>query len=284
MYVLRPIEALRHPTEQAVRRIHEAKQLLKDSSEGLTFEPNEHRYFLGNREMECVSSVVERFAPFDAPAKAAASSKNPRHPLFGHPVEEILALWEENRDRAAAAGTAVHEFGEACYAFLIGDYDKIPEEFKERLTSDGLVAESPKETAAAMWWASQNWENYAIVAKETRIVNPTLDYAGTFDLLLYENESDGFILKDYKTNEDLFKWYKEMLLPPLSMIKQNDVGKYTVQQNMYAIELKNIGLKVIESDLIWLKENEYQEVMIDLGYMKLIEYAVANRKRNNIIS
>lgn len=279
MYTLRPIEALRHPTEKARQRSLEANKILEDSSVGLVFEPNEHRYFLGNREMECVSSVVERYAPFDAPAKAAACSVNPRHPLYGHPVEEILALWEENRDRAAAAGTAVHEFGEACYAYLTGNIENIPEEYKDRITSEGIVAESPKEIAAAMWWASQNWNQYSVVAKETRVVNPSLDYAGTFDLLLYDNEYDGYLLKDYKTNEDLFKWYNEMLLPPLNMIKSNDVGKYTVQQNLYALELMNIGLKILESDLIWLKENEYQEVMIDLGYMKLIEYAVSKRDR-----
>lgn len=280
MYTLEPIKPLREVTEYARQRIDDVLQTLSDSTQGLEFDPVLHRYVLGQRELPSVSSIVERFAPFDAQAKALSVSKNPKHKLYGKSVEEILALWEENKNAAATAGTEMHEFGEACYSFLVGNLEEIPERLMCRLGEQGLVAESPKEVACALWWAEMDWNRYKPVAKETRIANPELNYAGTFDLLLYDTLNDRFALRDYKTNEDLYKWYGDYLQAPLNTIRSNDIGKYTLQQTSYVIELENIDIDVQDASLIWLKQNEYENVPIDLRYAKLIRYALA--QLNNI--
>jgi len=262
-------------TQTAAReQIQQARQRLSDSTHGLEFDPCPHKYHYAGREVRNVSSIVEHFAPFDSMAVAKRCSAKPGHEHFGKTPEEIMALWEKKRDDAADAGTAVHAFGEACCDFLTGNEEGIDPEFRERITPDGLVAIDPKEEAIARWWAETDWTRYAVVAKETRVFNPQLRYAGTFDLLLYDLVESGFLMKDYKSNEDLFKWYRDMMLPPLNMLKRNDIGKYTIQQTCYSICLRNIGLKVIGNDLIWLKEKQYQEVKLDTRYDKVIAFAI----------
>lgn len=266
--------------QEASAYIDWARQRLNDASQGLEFNEEQHRYFFYGREMRSVSSIVEHFSPFDSEAAAKRVSKNPRHELFGKSVEEILAVWDDKARTAASAGTCIHAFGEACALWVTGNDDAIAPEFRDRITADGFAAESPKEISCALWWDQLNWKRYAFVAKETRVVNPMLGYAGTFDLLLYDKLNDYFCIRDYKTNEDLFKWFSEMLLPPLSMIKRNSVGEYTVQQNLYDINLCNLGIPTGDILLIWLKEDNFEEVQIDKRYQKVIEYAVKQLQLN----
>ena len=249
-------------------------EILADSTAGLTFYPEEHRYFLGEREMRSVSSIVEHYAPFDKVAVAQRCSTNPRHALFGKSVEEILAVWEENGRQASEEGTRLHAFGEACFLYMLGRESEIDEEYKDRITPEGLLAVKPKEIALAHWWADNNWDRYAPVAKETRIVNSALGYAGTFDLLLYDRYNASFVDMDYKSNKDLDKWYGDMCLAPLSMLRNNDIGKYTIQQTGYTIQLRNITLPVSKNTLIWLREDGYQERPLSMSYAKVVEYAI----------
>lgn len=255
--------------------IANANRRLADSSAGLTFNAEEHRYFLAGQELRSVSSIVEHFAPFDALAIATRCAVNPKHEHFGKKPEDIVAIWEENGRQAADAGTKVHAFAEACCLYLEGKEDQIEEQFRDRVTTDGLAAVEPKEEAVARWWAEQDWTRYAVVAKETRIVNPVLGYAGTFDLLLYDMYNSAFAQEDYKTNKDLYRWFGEMLLPPLSMLRANDIDEYTVQQTLYTIELRNIGLPVISNQLVWLKEDGYENVDLPMQYDKVIAWAVS---------
>ena len=255
--------------------IRDANARLADSSRGLEFDAAEHRYFLAGNEMRSVSSIVEHFAPFDSVTVATRCSTNPKHEHFGKTPEEIVAIWEENGRQAADAGTKVHAFAEACCLFLQDREDEIEEQFRDRITADGLAATEGKEEAAARWWAETDWNRYAVVAKETRVVNPVLGYAGTFDLLLYDIPFSVFAQKDYKTNKDLERWFGEMLLPPLSMLRSNDIGKYTVQQTAYTIQLRNIGLPVGSNQLVWLRDDGYRAVDLELKYDRVVAWAIS---------
>ena len=260
---------------EAQRAWEYANTRLADASCGLEFEPVAHRYSIGGTIIPSVSSVVEYFDPFDAAAVAAGCSKNSKHEMFGKSVEEILSIWKERGRVASEAGTAVHEFGEACYLCKTGRPDLLEPAMQGRLGMDGtLETASPKEEAVARWWDALDLGRYVLIAKEAKVYNPQLRYAGTFDILLYDLYEHCYMLKDYKTNADLFRWFGDYLRAPLSPIKSNDVGKYTVQQNLYRIELENIGLRVGSMDLIWLKEDgTFQEVRLP-EYQKLVTFAV----------
>ena len=216
---------------EAQKTIETARRLLKDASEGLVFEPVEHKYYLGERELTSVSVVIKGYAPFDSEKVAQGCSKNPKHELYGHTAEEILAIWEDKKNAAAAAGTEVHEFGEACCLFWQGKEDEIPEKYRDRILPEGFAASSPKEEAVVQWWNDLDYERHLVVECEGRIVNPVLGYAGTFDLLLYDIVDKVFLLKDYKTNEDLKKWYGSYMKAPFTFLKE----RVTVPSPAFAV-------------------------------------------------
>ena len=261
---------------EAELAVEKARRLLSDASEGLVFEPVEHKYMLGDREMTSVSVMIKHFAPFDSEKTAEGCSKNPKHELYGKSVEEIIGIWEEKRDAAAAAGTEVHEFGEACCLFWQGREDEIIERYRERITAEGFVPQSPKEEAVVKWWNGLDPERFIVVACEGRIVNPLLGYAGTFDLLLYDIVDRKFLLKDYKTNEDIYKSYGAWMTGSLyRVLKNDDIGKYTMQQNMYGMQLDNIGIPTDVMHLIWLKsDGDFEEVPLRNEYRASIKYAL----------
>lgn len=274
MYYLQKNALLKESYDATEEIRKNALETLADASDGLIFEPDEHRYFLGGREMRSVSSIVEHYAPFDKVAVATRCSLNPKHEHYGKSVEEIIAIWEEDGRIAAEEGTRLHAFGEACFLYMTGHETEIEDDNKDRVTEQGLQAISPKEESIARWWAENDWRRFTPIAKETRIVNVALGYAGTFDLLLYDLYNFCFVDKDYKSNKDLDRWFGEMCLPPLSMLKRNDIGKYTIQQTAYTIQLRNLGLPINGNTLIWLRENGYEERHLSLDYDKVVEYAI----------
>lgn len=264
--------------EEAKAIMEQARRLLRDASEGLVFEPVQHRYTLGDREMESVSVIIKEYTSFDPQKTAEGCSRNPKHEHYGKSVQEILDIWEDKKNAAAAAGTQIHEFGEACCLFWEGRPALIGEPYSSRIHPEGFIATSPKEAAMTAWWNDLDPDRYCIVAKEARVVNPILGYAGTFDLLLYDMVDKVFELKDYKTNENLHRWFGNHLKTPLNRIKDSDIGKYTLQQNMYGIQLENIGIPTSRMHLIWLKEDgTYEEVRLDDKYRKIITYALETR-------
>jgi len=254
--------------------VRQARQTLADATADLRFDEKEHRYFLGRRELSSVSSVVESYSTFDAYGKALDCSRNIRHEHYGKSPEEIMAIWEETARQAAEKGTVAHSYGEACFDLVAGGDGAVDAVHADRLCEAGLAASTGKEEAIAHWWNNLDLRRYIPVAKEARVVNIEAAYAGTFDVLLYDTVNKGFALRDYKTNKDLFKWFSTYLRPPLTPIKDNDYGKYTVQQNLYSIVLEILGFRVLSMQLIWLKDTgAYEEVAVP-SYKALIKYAL----------
>lgn len=250
--------------------VEEARRRLDENSQGLTFDAPTHTYYLDGRELRNVSSIVHHFAPFDSDKVALGCSRNPKSKYFGMTPEEIKATWAHDAD----LGTQVHAFAEACCLWCQGRGDAIEPEYRDRISPEGLKACTPKEAAAAMWWDGIDLSRYAVVAKETRIVNRSLGYAGTFDLLLFDSLTERFCIRDYKTNGDLLGKGSGHLKAPLTNITNNDIGRYTVQQSLYMIELENLGLPIADMSLVWLREGSCQEVELSLAYANQIYLAV----------
>ena len=254
--------------------IKDTRERLSDSVEGLAFDSQSHTYKLNGRELESVSSIVEEYAPFDAEKTAANCAVNPKSKYFGMPVQEILNIWNDTAKAAAESGTDVHNYAEYCFNVAVGNEEEMP-------VNEGSDAVVAKKSALAQWWRNLDESRFIPIASETMVANPELGYAGTFDLLLYDKSSGGYVLCDYKTNADLFKWYGNMLKPPCDVLQDSPVGRYTVQQTLYRMQLENISLNVTSMMLIWLKEDgSYQEVELNMRYDKLMRYALQMRRQN----
>lgn len=283
MYFLKRKERpafLDNPESEACKAVETATTLLADSVKGVDFNAEIHEYSYSGRKIDCVSDIVEYYAPFDGYSIALGCSKNPKHEMYGWEVQAILDAWERKRDEAAEAGTQVHEYGEACFLYVSHREKEIEPKFRDRIMNEGFAAVGPKEEAVAKWWASLDTGRFVPVAKESILFNPVLLYAGTFDLLLYDLMKHYYVLKDYKTNEDLFKTHGGKLRAPLSPIKADNIGKYTLQQNLYRIQLENIGIHVGGMELLWLKNNSEVESVSINNYEPLIRFAMTTRTKD----
>ena len=135
-----------------------------------------------------------------------------------------------------------------------------------------LIPTREKEKALVKFWDDIP-DCYHVVLPEARLYN--LDttkqkYAGTFDLGIYydskENpEKSGFLLFDIKTNGDLYSEYnnehQRMLKDGFSDMVEQPYSMYVLQLNLYQAALENIGIKVIDRRLIWVKPDETYELV-----------------------
>jgi hypothetical protein len=196
----------------------------------LGFEPIEHKYTLDGQNLIPVSDVVSSFAEEFSDQISIDYAHR-----YGLNIKDVRASWKQSGDIACDFGHAVHAFGERYYS------DK---------------SEQPKnnhEFALVKFW---NELPYTIrpIASEARVYTKQYRYAGTFDLLLYDESNDGYIIVDYKTNKDLFKNYKgRLMLSPFDFLLDNPYNHYQLQLSLYQIPLEEIGINIIDRWVIWLK-------------------------------
>lgn len=188
-----------------------------DVFKDLVFIEDGHRYFVGNRELTSVSVMTHTFQEhFDpevmAPMTYERNYDNPDSKYYHKSIEEIKKMWEENSKQACSHGTERHEFSESIFHFMVGEYDRILPEFKDRLMweEDGtpyFLAKKAKEIAAGKVYMDMPDCLVPILA-ETKVYNIEKEYAysGTFDILFYYNaqligrnpETSGLYVLDWK--------------------------------------------------------------------------------------
>lgn len=251
------------------KKYQEIREKILTSFNDLVFIDEGHRYFVGDRELLSVSVVTHHFKKeFDSIKESQKTFErnwdNPKSKYYRMTADEILKSWKEKSENACAHGTEVHEFGESCFYYMSGQYDKILPNFKDRLTEDGgFKAIEEKEKAVVKFY--QNIPRCFIpILAETKVYEKDLGYAGTFDILFYydanldgkNEDKSGLVIMDWKTNEDLFKNFsQEKLLQPFTNLLDMPLSLYKLQLSLYQICLENIGFKIVGRRILWLKPN-----------------------------
>jgi hypothetical protein len=248
--------------------------------QGLTFVEEGHKYFLNGKEMECVSNVAHMFQEHIDTVKLATETYERNYnkessKYYRMTVNEIIESWKKISDEACTTGTFHHEFGESCFYYMTGQYEKILPEFKDRLTPDGgFKALYPKEEAVVRFYEEIPKCIVPILA-ETRVFVEygKAGYAGTFDILFYYDgeidgkgsDRNGLLVLDFKTNKDLYKNFKEQrLLPPFDGLLDMPLSVYKMQLSLYENALYKIGLKVVGRRILWLKpDGEYEKINLE---------------------
>lgn len=254
------------------------RKKILDSFNDLEFIEDGHKYFRNGVEYASVSSIAARFEEeFDCDAKAEAfAQKNGKTP--GYWKDQ----WRFTNLKATITGTQVHSYSESLAWLHMGIPENITEDNRYKYVKDKnwLIPTRPKEEAALSFWNDLP-DNVYVVLPETRVytnVNPDLrqfreNYAGTFDLLLYykhptDPDKSGLCIRDWKTNREIYKEFShargKMMLYPFNNLYDEPFGGYTIQLNCYQIPLEDIGLKILDRKIVWLKDDgTYELIPVD---------------------
>lgn len=267
-------------------KYEEIRNKILSSFNELVFVEDGHKYFVGDRELECVSNVTHIFKPHvdtnelaEATYKRRFNDANSKY--YQMTKEQILAEWEKINHEACSMGTERHEFGESCFYYMTGQYDRILPAFKDRLREDGgFESKNGREDAVVKFFTDLPKCIVPILAEtKVYVVEKEYAYAGTFDILFfYDAELDnkdasksGLFVMDYKTNKDLYKNFNnERLLKPFEGLLNMNVSLYKLQLSLYQMALENIGLKIVARRLLWLKDTgKYDKINLE-SYTKVL--------------
>ena len=274
--------------------VSDTRKMILETFQDLEFYEDTHTYILNGIELLSASHIAHSFEsrPFDAAVQSERYATR-----YGKTPEHWQREWKLNSFRAASLGTKTHEFGESL-AYLYAGHPEfirptiLPQYYKE----ENYLAPIHTKEEAAKKFLDELPASYHLVLNEARLYSgKNLDselkldikICGTFDMLYYyDGEGDenkaGFVLFDYKTNKKLYNDFNRQcniyLKYPFNTLYQEAFGEYTIQLNLYALMLEDIGLKLIERSIIWLKDDgTYERIPVE-NYSNFIERNLANKK------
>lgn len=273
-------------------RYNKIRKKILSSFNELVFVEEGHRYFVGDKEMVSVSVTTHLFKKHIDSYQLAKETYERNYDresskYYRMTIDEIVQQWKEISENSCSHGTEKHEFGESCFYYMTGQYDKILPLYKDRLLEDGgFLAKDEKEEAIVKFYEEIPKEVVPILA-ETKVYDADLGYAGTFDILFYydcpiDDNKSGLYIMDWKTNKDLFKNFnEEKLLEPFDGLLDCPMSLYKLQLSLYQNCLEKIGLKVIARRILWLKPNgRYEKYNLE-SYVNPLRKAL--KKKNNLL-
>ena len=160
--------------------------------EGIEFVEETHQYFYKGQELTPTSNVCHLFRqPFDEDAMAQICEEKyfnvEGHRYYGMKKDEIIDSWHKHSKKATDHGTLIHLFGENCAYFMMRQYDRLTEDFKERIMKDEdgreyVESKEPKEEAIVKFWNDLPVSIIPIVF-EIQMFSLKYGISGTADLL-----------------------------------------------------------------------------------------------------
>lgn len=239
--------------------LNNTKQEIKEAFQDIEFIDWNHTY-LHKPTQKYLPSVSKKYKQFETPFDPSIARFIA--PKMGLTEAELLDQWKEKGKLSAERGTRIHKFAEDYY---------INNSLQPNCKAEEGVIEFFKDHP-----------NYIIIDQEVILFNNFYNYAGTMDLLIYDIDTEGFLILDWKSNDDLFKNYKKKtLLEPFTDYLQNPLNLYKIQLNLYDMCLEEKGFDIDKRIIIWLKECEitnkkYQLFEVEDLKPRLKEYYGSN--------
>ena len=261
------------PGEPAI--VTDVRRHVLSEFQDLEFYEEDHHYVLNGQSLPSVSNVAHRFVrePFNEQLQAARYAE--RH---GETAQYWIQQWRQNSFRATTLGTKTHAYGESLGYLRAGLPERIcPSIQTQYMPEYGFLAPIHPQEEAVLKFMHEMPSRMHLVLNEARVYsgknpcqerNLTERIAGTFDMLYYQDGTDGqpqgFVILDYKTNANLASEYNrkygKMLREPFNAMTEEDLSLYTIQLSLYALMLEDIGIPIIARRIVWLKDSEYQIV------------------------
>lgn len=196
----------------------------------LIFKEESHTYWLDDKQLPSVSSLLKKFAiPFDEKNALKYSAKK-----LGVSEQSLKESWTKINKEACDKGHTIHEFAE--------------------LYNNDCLKPSRIEELAVIQYYMNLPKHILPLFVELRVYYKDL-YAGTFDGLMYNTLTGKYILYDWKTNKDIHKNYNnQMLLSPFDDLLDTPLHKYYIQLNLYKKAIEQY-LEIEHMEIVYLKPN-----------------------------
>ena len=239
--------------------IQRTKQFNIDNwKSSIAFDEESHKYLhpkdeTGNAEYISVTTLIERFFPFDLMRYIERKAKEENRT-----EEDVLDEFLLMRDEAADKGTFLHNQIEH---FLKGtEFDSNSKEFE--LFLDFYYKEI----------VQRNLEFYDA---EKMIFSNKYNVAGTIDCLFKKDNKDEYVMLDWKRSKKLIIDGRPRIfgygyaLSELSSLDNSSFNRYCLQQNIYKrIAETEYGIKISSMKLVVLHENHTDYHIVDVPTMK----------------
>lgn len=179
-------------------------------------------------------SVSKKYKQFEVPFDSSIARFVA--PKMGLTESELLQQWKEKGILSAERGTRIHKFAE------------------DWVNNNALEPSDDAEKGIIQFF--KDHPNYVVITQELIMFHKLYMYSGTMDLLLYDTETEDFILADWKTNEDLHKNFKKQkLLEPFTDMLQCPLNLYKIQLSLYDMCLESIEFPIEKRIIIWLEKD-----------------------------
>lgn len=220
----------------------------------LEFEEGRHLYKVKNKLLTSTTAMIKQHTPeFNEKEVAGNVARK-----LQVKTNEVLLEWKNKREKAASQGTKVHLFAEN----YIVDNELVPtcgqEEAVKKFIHENILS-----------------GKYTVLTTELKMYSEKYGYAGTSDLLLWDNELEEIVIADYKTNYDLDKQYG-YLLEPFSYTPNTPYCKYQIQLSYYQILLEEIDLYAKQRVIIWLKTDGTYELRNCTDFTSTLKHYLNN--------
>ncbi|MRT92073.1 hypothetical protein [Ancylomarina sp. 16SWW S1-10-2] len=252
-------------TEAIEDNINRTKKFESTNAQNnIAFEDEAHVYHhakdeTGNAEYISVTTLIERFFPFDTERYIQNKAK-----IEERSEKEVLDEFLKMRDEASEKGTYMHEQIEN---FLNGNpYNTITNKFDISKEFDMFKIFYQQIVVA---------KGFEFVEAEKKVLLDDYNVAGTIDALFKKPNKDEYLIVDWKRSKKLIidghpkKYGHGYALSELNYLDNSSYYKYALQQNIYKYMLeKKHGLRVSSMNLIVLHEkfDKYHRVnLVNMG-------------------
>lgn len=259
--IIRPIKELQEDTkslyDSCKEDLNSIKEKILNASSEIKFNEEEHRYFYNGEECMPVSHVVDLFVPetdFDLVAQNYVKKNNIKEPW-----QRVRQKWLLKGTYSTTNGTFVHQYGEDLLNICNGEENPV---LKQHCLVNGYyIPIHPKQVAIYKYFEYCLANKEIPFLAEIKLILSEHKISGTFDKLVYSLKDKGLKIRDYKTNSELTKAFKKPMKSPFVMYNDEALSHYIIQQNLYSLMLRELGIYTKGKELVWVKDNEQFELI-----------------------
>jgi hypothetical protein len=225
----------------------------------ITFYDEPHKYFLGDKELISVTTLIHQYQEeFNEDYWSNYKSEQ-----FHVTQKEILRAWKFINEKGTIKGSAIHDYAENLFQNKKFEYPK--QLILDNFGFDPVLNEYEITKKHVDKFYNDVHGKLIPIRTEFIVYDKESLIAGMLDMLFYNIKSKEFQIWDWKSNKDFtFEMKSRHLLNDLFMLEDCDLELYSLQLELYKrIIERNIPIKLGKSYIVWFSHNNPTYQIID---------------------